>query len=370
MYRWPLPRALFLLLLLLLLALSACAGRANDIFFPIIIGVATQEPIVLDTPSPPATITLTRVVTRTVIVTPATTLTPAVTLTRTPGTATPTPVGSPIARPPTRVTTVTPVGVVTGPGTRVAVATLPPSPSPTLTPRPTAVVTPTPTTYLNYLALIISGLLGGNTPTPTLPPAPIVITPTPRPTPTPTITLTPSATPVDSVVLLARDPTSSSDYVAVVAYADPDSELDRSWSAFYDLHPGTSDYARIYWSEGARVYDPTVALTATDQWVEGVCAAPTSMAGVQFWGDENDGWARVLIDGVERWRGNTYGQAPDLFIRFLSIRNLSAGPHVIRIEPLGQRGSGNPGSNIHVSVYAIVCGLALRSEIYVPLLLR
>jgi len=368
MCRWPLPRALFLLLCLLLLVLSACAGRANDPFFPIIIGVATQEPIVLDTPSPPATITLTSAVTNTVVTTPPTTLTPSATITRPLPTATPNIVGSPIAPPSTRL--VTPVGIATGPGTPVAVATLPPVPSPTQTPRPTVVATPTPTTYLNYLALIVSGLLSGSTPTPTLPPVPLVITPSPTATPIPTITLTPSATPVDSVVLLARDPTSSSDYVAVAAYADPTSDLDRSWSAFYDLHPGTSDYARIYWSEGARIYDPVVALTATDQWVEGVCTAPTSMAGVQFWGDENDGWARVLIDGVERWRGNTYGQSPDLFIRFLAIRNLSAGPHVIRVEPLGERGSSNPGSNIHVSVYAIVCGLALRSEIYVPLLLR
>ncbi len=369
MCRWPLCQSLFLALLIIL-GVSACGGRSNELFFPIIIGVATQAPIVLDTPTPAATITLTSVVPSFVTVTPATV--PATTPAAATVVATRTPGGDPIARPPTRVTTlVAPAGTRTGQGTRVAVVT---TPRPTMvavaTATPTSAVVPTPTAYLNYLALIVSGLYNAITPTPTAQPAPLVVTPTPRTTPTPTITLTPSVTPVDSVVLLARDPTRDSNYVMVVAYAVPDSQLDRTWSLFYDLHPGNSDYARIYLSEGVRAYDPTVALTATDQWVEGVCTAPASMVGVQFWGDENDGWARVLVDGVERWRGNTYGQSPDLFVRFLSIRNLAPAPHVIRIEPLGERGSSNPGSNIHVSVYAIVCGLAVRTEIFVPLLLR
>ena len=365
MSRWGLRWSLWVIALFTVLGLSGCNRRANEVFFPIIIGVATQTPIVLDTPA--ATITVTSAVTRTI--TPATTLTPVTTPTSLTPTslATRRAIGSPIARPPTRVATlVTPTGNNPNGGTRVAGANT--AVVATLTPTPQA--TPTPTAYLNYLALIVSGLRNAIEATATPQPAPIVVTPTARATPTPTITLTPSVTPVDSVVLLARDPTGSSNYMSVVAYAVPDSQLDRSWSSFYDLHPGNSDYARLYTAEGVRAYDPFVALTTTDQWVEGVCTTATAMVGVQFWGDENDGWARVLVDGVERWRGNTYGQSPDLFVRFLSIRDLAPAPHVIRIEPLGQRGSNNPGSNIHVSVYAIVCGLAVRTEIYVPLLLR
>lgn len=367
MSRWPLRWSLWVIVLFTVLGLSGCNRRVNDVFFPIIIGVATQTPIVLDTPA--ATITLTSVVTRTI--TPPTTLTPVTTPTPTALTpttvATQRAVGSPIARPPTRVATViVPGGTNPGGGTRVAGANT--AVAATMT--PTLQATPTPTAYRNYLALIISGLRNAIEATATPPPAPIVITPTPRATATPTITLTPSVTPVDSVVLLARDPTSSSNYMSVVAYAVPDSQLDRSWSLFYARHPSNSDYARLYLGEGVRAYDPFVALTTTDQWVEGVCTTATSMVGVQFWGDENDGWARVLVDGEERWRGNTYGQSPDLFVRFLSVRNLAPAPHVIRIEPLGERGSNNPGSNIHVSVYAIVCGLAVRTEIFVPLLLK
>lgn len=155
----------------------------------------------------------------------------------------------------------------------------------------------------------------------------------------------------------------------MVAYADPDSLLEKSWSSFYTIRPN-SDLVRIYANDDARIYDPVLALTEPDHWAEGVCMTQSTMVGVQFWGDENDGWARVLVDGVERWRGNTYGRYPNLFVRFLEIRDLHAAPHVVRVEPLGQAGTSLPGGDDHVSIYAIVCGLPVRTEIYVPILQR
>jgi len=170
--------------------------------------------------------------------------------------------------------------------------------------------------------------------------------------------------------LLARDPSYEDDLLPQIAYAEKDSRIDKSWSSFYQTQPKSSEQVRIYASDGARVYDPVLALTDSSQWAEGVCMVPSTMVGVQFWGDENDGWARILVDGVERWRGNTYGHAPDLFIRFLEIRDLPVAPHVVRVEPVGRVGTTQPGGNSHVSIYAVVCGLPVRSEIFLPILQR
>jgi hypothetical protein len=155
-----------------------------------------------------------------------------------------------------------------------------------------------------------------------------------------------------------------------VAYADPDNVMTKDWSDFYAHYPDNSEFVRIYASESSQIYGPAVALTSTTAWAEGVCMVPSTLVGVQFWGDDNDGWARVLVDGIERWRGNTYGRSPLPFVHFLEISGLSSAPHVVRVEPMGQAGTTLPGGNIHVSVYAVVCGLPVASEIFVPILQR
>ena len=40
-------------------------------------------------------------------------------------------------------------------------------------------------------------------------------------------------------------------------------------------------------------------------WIEASTDLPFSATGVQFFGEQQIGWARVLFDGVEVWRGNT-----------------------------------------------------------------
>jgi hypothetical protein len=335
------------MLALPLILVGAC-GRPSDIFLPVIVGERTATPILLETPNATPTAL------------PATATSP-------PATALPTvPVATAVARVPTRVVTV----VVTRPGSGpVPAATA--TPAPTTTPPTTPTTTPT-TIFRRYLAQIVAQLQPSPTPTATPRPVPIVLTPTPRPA-TATATGTPTYTPTPftgSIRLLARDPVYEDDVVPVIAYVENESRIDKSWSSFYATQPRSSEQVRIYASERARVYDPLLALTSTDQWAEGVCMAPSTMVGVQFWGDENDGWARVLVDGIERWRGNTYGRAPELFVRFLEIRDLPAAPHVIRIEPIGQAGTTLAGGNIHVSIYAVVCGLPVESEIFMPILQR
>ena len=351
-------------LLCLLILLTGCNSRPSDIFLPIIIGEATAAPTILDTPvATPTTSRVTRV--QTPRVTRITQTPSQRTTTATAGTPV-TPVVTPIPR--TRVFstpgTGTPIGLLPGQVT---------TPRPTSRPTITLAPTETPTSvFFNYFAIIVAQLQRTVTPTATPMPAPIVLTPTPHPV-TPTEVGTPTNTPTPftgNIRLLERDPIYEDNWIPVIAYAEPDSRIEKSWSTFYQTQPGNSDLVRIYASDSARVYDPVIALTSTEEWLEGVCMAPSTMVGVQFWGDENDGWARVLVDGVERWRGNTYGRSPELFVRFLEIRDLHSAPHVVRVEPVGQPGTSLSGGNVHVSIYAVVCGLTEQSEIFVPILQR
>ena len=64
-----------------------------------------------------------------------------------------------------------------------------------------------------------------------------------------------------------------------------------------------------------------------------------TQAGVQFWGDTNDGICRVLMDGQEVWRGNTHGTNVNwpggAYVKYLYISGLAFGPHTIRVEYVG-----------------------------------
>ncbi len=364
-----------------LLLLGACNRQPTDLFLPIIIGEATAPPIILDTPALPTAIGT--VAAPTATASPLALPSARPTIRVTPGPATRVPTASPIL--------IRTPAVEQGRGTPVARSRTP-SGVAIILPTPVTVVrTPTPTAtriFRNYLALILSQFqqrgpaTATTTPSATLAsPAPTVLvvapaTATPLPTSVsalPTATPTPTALPtrIDGTIQLwPRDPVIDAGIIPAVAYADPTNLLAKDWSSFYVRHPENSTFVRIYAHDQSRIYGPARALTSTEQWVEGVCMAPSSMVGVQFWGDENDGWARVTVGGVEYWRGNTYGPSLDLFVRFLEIRDLPPAPHVVRVEPLGKAGTNLPGGNDHVSVYAIVCGLPVTTEIYVPILQR
>jgi hypothetical protein len=69
--------------------------------------------------------------------------------------------------------------------------------------------------------------------------------------------------------------------------------------------------------------------------------------GVQLWGDQTDGWARITVDGSEVWRGNTYGKSGDYpaggFINYVEIYNLPMAKHTIIVDVLGINGpEGGP----------------------------
>ncbi len=100
-------------------------------------------------------------------------------------------------------------------------------------------------------------------------------------------------------------------------------------------------------------YHEWLALQEQAGWIEAVCNGPVSRVGVQFWGDSNDGGARVFVDSEALWRGNTYGTDTDGFVRWLEITNLPPGRHTVRVQATGRKGLGG-GSD--VTVYFFGCG--------------
>jgi len=80
---------------------------------------------------------------------------------------------------------------------------------------------------------------------------------------------------------------------------------------------------RVLWGEGS--------------WVEVTTEIPFNAMGVQIYGDYTIGWARVLFDGQELWRGNTseiwayQGRNGG----YIEVSNFEPGQHTLRIESMG-----------------------------------
>jgi hypothetical protein len=71
-------------------------------------------------------------------------------------------------------------------------------------------------------------------------------------------------------------------------------------------------------------------------WIEATTETPFTAMGIQFFGEQQIGWARVVFDGVEVWRGNT----SDLSSKagrhggYVEISGFTPGKHTIRAESL------------------------------------
>lgn len=89
-------------------------------------------------------------------------------------------------------------------------------------------------------------------------------------------------------------------------------------------------------------YNEWVALGEPGQYLEAEATVNTTAIGVQLWGDDNDGWARVLVDGEEMWVGEMRGEDNQwpggAFVRYLEIAGLTPGSHTLRFEPTGEGG--------------------------------
>lgn len=96
-------------------------------------------------------------------------------------------------------------------------------------------------------------------------------------------------------------------------------------------------------SSGCWRYNGWIAMGEPGQSIEVTSAVSTTAIGVQLWGDENDGWARVIVDGEEIWTGEmrgTDGKWPGgAFVRYLEVAGLEPGFHTLGFEPTGEGGS-------------------------------
>jgi len=80
---------------------------------------------------------------------------------------------------------------------------------------------------------------------------------------------------------------------------------------------------RVLWGEG--------------EWVQATTDLPFDSMGVQIYGDHTIGWARVLFDGEEVWRGDTAEIWSHLGRHggYIEISGYDPGTHTIRIESMG-----------------------------------
>ncbi|MCD4704044.1 MAG: hypothetical protein K8R64_07110 [Methanosarcinaceae archaeon] len=132
-----------------------------------------------------------------------------------------------------------------------------------------------------------------------------------------------------NVMLYNGNAESFADAPDVIAYAN--TEHVSSPSEFRITTSGATWPSGPIWR-----YNQFIALMDTDGWVEAKTTVATDTVGVQFWGDTNDGWARVLIDGSEVWTGSVYGSD----VIYLEISGLDSSTHVIRVENMGIKGIG------------------------------
>jgi hypothetical protein len=171
------------------------------------------------------------------------------------------------------------------------------------------------------------------------------------------------------VVLYENGPLERPREIRVVAYTMRTVDY-TAWWPFYAARPRSSSSIAIRDSGNLWRGGFLVALISPGQWIEAQCLDPAYTVGVQFWGDENDGWARVLVDGQEQWVGNTHGASGNLFVRYLEISGFPAAPHVVRVEATGRRGIDLPGGDDDVAIYAFVCGLASKTDVHLPSIRR
>lgn len=93
----------------------------------------------------------------------------------------------------------------------------------------------------------------------------------------------------------------------------------------------------ISFDEDSISYGMNRVLWWDGEWIEVFSEEPFAAIGVQFMGDPPIGWARVLFDGVEVWRGNT-SEIWSEFGRhggYVEVSGFESGPHTLRVESLG-----------------------------------
>jgi hypothetical protein len=90
------------------------------------------------------------------------------------------------------------------------------------------------------------------------------------------------------------------------------------------------------YSDDSILYGTSRVLWTDGGWMEILTDAPYTSIGVQFRGDYVIGWARVLFDGQEVWRGDTSKIWSDLRIHggYIEVSGFEPGTHTLRVERL------------------------------------
>lgn len=187
------------------------------------------------------------------------------------------------------------------------------------------------------------------------------------------LTSTPSAAPAADLVRSSQPAISSVTVAAAppILY-DPRSQPSPN-RAIYGVKPfpdQPSEVAQVTTSEHIWKGSDRLAIQGPGAWIELACKQPSTLVGVHFWGDENDGFARVLVDGEEVWQGNTYGPVGAQFYHRLEMAGLPLDRHVLRVETLGQNGGPGGAGGSDVMIYDFSCMAEMPPRLYLPYVRR
>jgi len=96
------------------------------------------------------------------------------------------------------------------------------------------------------------------------------------------------------------------------------------------------DGVRISSSAESMLYGTNRVLWTDDDWAEVTTNASFQSMGVQFRGDYVIGWARILFDGEEVWRGDTSKIWSETKIHggYIEVSGFGPGEHTLRVERL------------------------------------
>lgn len=107
----------------------------------------------------------------------------------------------------------------------------------------------------------------------------------------------------------------------------------RAHASGFNSPPGV----RLSHSPESIEYGLNLVLWWEGPWIEAATELPFTAMGVQFLGDYQIGWARVLLDGQEVWRGDTalLGESNHRPAGYVEVSGFSSGRHTLRVEALG-----------------------------------
>ena len=93
---------------------------------------------------------------------------------------------------------------------------------------------------------------------------------------------------------------------------------------------------RLVFSDTSLPYGTSRVLWKEHDWVQVTTDDSVSSMGVQFRGDYVIGWARVLFDGQEIWRGDTSRIWSELKVHggYIEVSDFRPGEHTLRVERL------------------------------------